>query len=87
VTSRQRRRRPDEVRDLRWASRPGRQQHRTRLAEPRGPARKLHRPAAQGVKGGDRPDVDEFADMLSDQDMLDVAAYFSTQKPTPKGGN
>ena len=28
-----------------------------------------------------------FADMLSEQDMLDVAAYFSAQKPTPKGAD
>jgi cytochrome c553 len=28
-----------------------------------------------------------FADLLSDQDMLDVAAYFAAQTPTPKGAD
>ena len=28
-----------------------------------------------------------FAQMLSDQDAADVAAYFSAQKPTPKGAD
>jgi cytochrome c553 len=43
----------------------------------------------KAFKGGDRPDVTmkPFADMLSEQDMLDIAAYFSTQKPTPKGAD
>ena len=40
-------------------------------------------------KNGDRVNVTmkPFADLLSDQDMLDVAAYFSTQTPTPKGAD
>ena len=28
-----------------------------------------------------------FADMLTDQDMADVAAYFASQKPAPKGAD
>jgi cytochrome c553 len=40
-------------------------------------------------KNGERTNVTmkPFADLLSDQDMLDVAAYFATQKPTPKGAD
>jgi cytochrome c553 len=43
----------------------------------------------KAFKNGDRPDVTmkPFADMLSEQDMADVAAYFSTQKPAPKGAD
>ncbi len=43
----------------------------------------------QAFKNGERTDVTmkPFADMLSDQDMLDVAAYFAAQKPTPKGAD
>jgi cytochrome c553 len=43
----------------------------------------------KAFKSGDRQDVTmkPFADLLSEQDMLDVAAYFSTQKPTPKGAD
>jgi len=43
----------------------------------------------KAFKGGDRQDVTmkPFADMLSEQDMLDIAAYFSAQKPTPKGAD
>jgi cytochrome c553 len=43
----------------------------------------------EAFKSGDRQDVTmkPFADMLSDQDMHDVAAYFSTQKQTPKGAD
>jgi cytochrome c553 len=41
----------------------------------------------RAFKNGERTDVTmkPFADLLSDQDILDIAAYFSTQKPTPKG--
>lgn len=40
-------------------------------------------------KNGERTDVTmkPFADTLSDQDMLDVAAYFEAQTPTPKGAD
>ena len=43
----------------------------------------------QAFKNGERTDVamKPFADMLSDQDMLDVAAYFAAQTPTPKGAD
>jgi cytochrome c553 len=43
----------------------------------------------QAFKNGERTDVTmkPFADMLSEQDMLDVAAYFAAQKPTPKGAD
>lgn len=43
----------------------------------------------QAFKDGDRQDVtmQPFAALLSEQDMLDVAAYFSTQTPTPKGAD
>jgi cytochrome c553 len=43
----------------------------------------------KAFKSGERTDVtmQPFAMMLSDQDMLDVAAYFETQKPTPKGAD
>jgi cytochrome c553 len=43
----------------------------------------------RAFKNGDRQDVTmkPFADMLNEQDMLDVAAYFATQKPTPKGAD
>jgi cytochrome c553 len=43
----------------------------------------------RAFKSGERTDVTmkPFADMLSEQDMLDVAAYFSTQKPVPKGAD
>jgi cytochrome c553 len=43
----------------------------------------------QAFKNGERTDVTmkPFADLLSDQDMLDVAAYFAAQKPTPKGAD
>jgi cytochrome c553 len=43
----------------------------------------------KAFKNGERDDVTmkPFAMMLSDQDMLDVAAYFATQKPTPKGAD
>lgn len=43
----------------------------------------------RAFKNGERTDVTmkPFADLLSDQDVLDVAAYFATQKPTPKGAD
>jgi len=43
----------------------------------------------QAFKNGERTDVTmkPFADTLSDQDMLDVAAYFAAQTPTPKGAD
>jgi cytochrome c553 len=43
----------------------------------------------RAFKTGERQDVtmQPFAMMLSDQDMLDVAAYFSSQTPTPKGAD
>jgi cytochrome c553 len=43
----------------------------------------------KAFKSGDRKDVTmmPFAQLLSDQDVLDVAAYFSAQKPTPKGAD
>lgn len=43
----------------------------------------------RAFKDGERTDVTmkPFADMLSEQDMLDVAAYFESQKPTPKGAD
>jgi cytochrome c553 len=43
----------------------------------------------RAFKEGERTDVTmkPFADMLSEQDMLDVAAYFETQKPSPKGAD
>jgi cytochrome c553 len=43
----------------------------------------------RAYKNGERTDVTmkPFADTLSDQDMLDVAAYFEAQTPTPKGAD
>lgn len=43
----------------------------------------------KAFKSGDRVNVTmkPFADMLSDQDMADIAAYFSAQKTTPKGAD
>jgi cytochrome c553 len=43
----------------------------------------------RAFKNGERTDVTmkPFADLLSEQDMLDVAAYFAAQKPTPKGAD
>jgi cytochrome c553 len=43
----------------------------------------------QAFKNGERTDVTmkPFADILSEQDMLDVAAYFAAQTPTPKGAD
>ena len=43
----------------------------------------------KAFKNGDRVNVTmkPFADMLSDQDMADIAAYFAAQKPTPKGAD
>jgi cytochrome c553 len=43
----------------------------------------------RAFKSGERTDVTmkPFADLLSEQDMLDVAAYFAAQKPTPKGAD
>jgi cytochrome c553 len=43
----------------------------------------------RAFKVGERNDVTmkPFADMLSEQDMLDVAAYFASQTPTPKGAD
>jgi cytochrome c553 len=43
----------------------------------------------RAFKNGERTDVTmkPFADMLSEQDMLDVAAYFAAQKPIPKGAD
>jgi cytochrome c553 len=43
----------------------------------------------QAFKDNERTDVTmkPFADMLSEQDMLDVAAYFAAQTPTPKGAD
>jgi len=43
----------------------------------------------RAFKNGERTDVTmkPFADLLSDQDVLDVSAYFATQKPTPKGAD
>lgn len=43
----------------------------------------------KAFKNGERTDVTmkPFADLLSEQDMLDVAAYFSAQTPTPKGAD
>lgn len=40
-------------------------------------------------KDGERSNVtmNPFAASLSDQDILDLAAYFSSQKPTPKGAD
>ena len=40
-------------------------------------------------KDGERSNVtmNPFAATLSDQDILDLAAYFSSQKPTPKGAD
>jgi cytochrome c553 len=41
----------------------------------------------RAFKNGERTDVTmkPFAELLSDQDVLDVAAYFAAQTPTPKG--
>jgi len=43
----------------------------------------------KAFKAGDRVAVTmkPFADMLTDQDMADVAAYFASQKPVPKGAD
>jgi cytochrome c553 len=43
----------------------------------------------RAFKNGERTDVTmkPFADLLSDQDVLDVAAYFAAQTPTPKGAD
>jgi cytochrome c553 len=43
----------------------------------------------RAFKVGERVDVTmkPFADMLSEQDMYDVAAYFESQIPTPKGAD
>ena len=43
----------------------------------------------KAFKSGDRVAVTmkPFADMLTDQDMADVAAYFASQKPVPKGAD
>jgi cytochrome c553 len=43
----------------------------------------------RAFKNGERVDVTmkPFADLLSDQDVLDVAAYFEAQTPTPKGAD
>ncbi len=43
----------------------------------------------KSFKAGDRVNVTmkPFADMLTDQDMADIAAYFSAQKPVPKGAD
>jgi cytochrome c553 len=43
----------------------------------------------RAFKSGERTDVTmkPFADLLSEQDMLDVAAYFAAQTPTPKGAD
>ncbi len=43
----------------------------------------------RAFKNGERTDVTmkPFADLLSEQDMLDVAAYFAAQNPTPKGAD
>ena len=43
----------------------------------------------KAFKTGERKSVTmmPFAQMLSDQDAVDVAAYFAAQKPTPKGAD
>jgi cytochrome c553 len=43
----------------------------------------------RAFKVGERTDVTmkPFADMLSEQDMLDLAVYFEAQTPTPKGAD
>ena len=43
----------------------------------------------KAFKNGDRVNVimKPFADMLTDEDMADLAAYFSAQKPVPKGAD
>jgi cytochrome c553 len=43
----------------------------------------------KAFKAGDRVNVTmkPFADMLTDQDMADIAAFFSAQKPVPKGAD
>jgi cytochrome c553 len=43
----------------------------------------------RAFKNGERTDVamKPFADLLSDQDVLDVAAFFAAQTPTPKGAD
>lgn len=43
----------------------------------------------KAFKSGDRVAVamKPFADMLTEQDMADVAAYFAAQKPVPKGAD
>src|ERR1043165_6817835 len=43
----------------------------------------------KAFKSGDRVAVSmkPFADMLTEQDMADVAAYFASQKPVPKGAD
>jgi cytochrome c553 len=43
----------------------------------------------KAFKGGERVNVTmkPFADMLTDQDIADLAAYFAAQKPVPKGAD
>jgi cytochrome c553 len=43
----------------------------------------------RAFKGGERQNVTmmPFAQMLSDQDMLDIAAYFESQTPAPNGAD
>ena len=43
----------------------------------------------RAFKSGERVNVTmkPFADMLTDQDMADIAAYFAAQKPLPKGAD
>jgi cytochrome c553 len=43
----------------------------------------------KAFKSGDRVNVTmkPFADMLTDQDMAEIAAYFEAQKPVPKGAD
>ena len=43
----------------------------------------------RAFRSGERTDVamKPFADLLAEQDILDVAAYFSSQTPTPKGAD
>jgi cytochrome c553 len=43
----------------------------------------------RAFKEGERTDVTmkPFADLLTEQDMLDVAAYFAAQTPAPKGAD
>jgi len=43
----------------------------------------------QAYKNGERqdPNMQSLASMLSDQDMLDIAAYYASQQLTPKGAD